>query len=159
MENDKKMRFELVQLLTESRAHAGYQAVIKDFPMDRINDLFPNGEYDAWKLLEHMRLTQNDIWEFIVNPDYQEKEWPKDFWPDKEIEATPEMWQATVDGFIDDQRKLVGIINDLETDILEKIPWGSGQTILTEILTAADHNSYHIGEFGIMRQVMDTWRL
>jgi hypothetical protein len=32
-----------------------------------------------------------------------------------------------------------------------------GQTILREILLVADHNAYHIGEFAILRQVMQTW--
>ncbi len=26
-----------------------------------------------------------------------------------------------------------------------------------EVLLVADHNSYHIGEFAILRQVMGTW--
>jgi hypothetical protein len=30
-------------------------------------------------------------------------------------------------------------------------------TILREILVVADHNAYHIGEFAILRQVMQAW--
>ena len=33
-----------------------------------------------------------------------------------------------------------------------------GQTILREVLLQADHNTYNIGEFAILRQVMGAWR-
>jgi hypothetical protein len=39
-----------------------------------------------------------------------------------------------------------------------RIPHGTGQNILKEIMVVADHNAYHIGEFAILRQVMGTWK-
>jgi hypothetical protein len=50
------------------------------------------------------------------------------------------------------------MVADPMVDLYAPIPHGSGQTILREILLAADHNAYHIGEFAILRQVMGTWR-
>ena len=44
-------------------------------------------------------------------------------------------------------------------DLWAPIPQGTGQTIAREIMVVADHNAYHIGEFAIMRQVMETWGL
>jgi hypothetical protein len=38
-----------------------------------------------------------------------------------------------------------------------KIPWGGDHTILGAVLIVSDRNAYHLGEFAIMRQVMDTW--
>ena len=55
-------------------------------------------------------------------------------------------------------KKLSDIIKNPKKDLYKKIEWGDGQTILREALLVADHNSYHIGEFGIMRRVMRTWR-
>ena len=50
------------------------------------------------------------------------------------------------------------IVLDPETDLFAPIPHGyGGHTILREALLVADHNAYHIGEFGILRQVMNTW--
>ena len=46
---------------------------------------------------------------------------------------------------------------DAQIDLHARIPWGTGQTVLRELLLVADHNAYHIGEFAIMRQVMGTW--
>jgi hypothetical protein len=36
------------------------------------------------------------------------------------------------------------------------LPHAKGYTVLREILLVSDHNAYHIGEFAVLRQVMDT---
>ena len=134
-----------------------FEAAIADFPPERINDRFPNGEYTAWHLLEHLRITQWDILDFIRNPRYEERDWPEDYWPDRDKTATPDDWRRTLAAFEADQRALEAILMDPATELYAPIPHGSGQNILREMLVVADHNAYHIGEFAIMRQVMGTW--
>ena len=46
---------------------------------------------------------------------------------------------------------------DPATDLTAPLPAGDKYTILREILVVADHTAYHVGEFGILRQVMGTW--
>lgn len=134
-----------------------FDEAVKDYPMDKINEFFPNGEYSAWHLLEHIRRTQHDILDFIINPNYKELEWPKDYWPKKGERAGKKDWETTINNFYKDLKVLEKIVEDSETDFYKKIPWGDGQNIFREILLVADHNSYHIGEFAIIRQVMKTW--
>ena len=157
MDENKIIRKLLAKLLTESNAHMGLDEAVENFPMKRINEIFPNGEYSAWGLLEHIRRTQNDILKFIDSPDYKEKEWPKDYWPEPDQKATVKEWNATLAGWHDDMEKLVKLVKNPQTDLYAKIPDGTGQNIFREILLVADHNAYHTGEFAIMRQVMGTW--
>jgi hypothetical protein len=138
-------------------AHMSFDDAVAEYPMASINTPFPKGTYTAWHLLEHLRLTQQDILDFIRNADYAEREWPKDYWPPSDRAATPEEWQATLDGFHEDLTALQAIVADSATDLEARIPHGEGQTIFREMLVVADHNAYHIGEFAIMRQVMGTW--
>jgi hypothetical protein len=154
---DEIIRDLLVKLLTQSHAHMDLNEAVADFPMKRINEIFPNGEYSAWGLLEHIRRTQNDILEFIVNPKYLEKEWPKDYWPIPGHKATVSEWNETINNWQKDMEKLVKLVKNPNTDLYIKIPGGNGQNIFREILLVADHNAYHIGEFAIIRQVMGTW--
>lgn len=135
----------------------GLDEAVRNYPLAKINDEFPNGEYSSWQLLEHIRRTQNDILNFIINPHYQELDWPKDYWPARKEKAAQKDWDKTIALFKKDFRELVKIIDNPKTDLFAKIRWGDGQTILREILLVADHNAYHIGEFAIMRQVMNTW--
>lgn len=157
MDKDKILKKQLISLLKGGHAHMTLAEAVEDYPMDKINEIFPNGDYSSWHLLEHIRRTQNDILEFIINPKYKYKEWPKDYWPEKNEKAKEAQWKETVKKFHKDQDKLEKIIKNRKTDLYKKIPWGEGQNIIREIQTVADHNSYHIGEFAIMRQVMGTW--
>ena len=132
--------------------------VVVNFPEDHMNTIFPNGTYTPWHLLEHIRRTQWDILDFIVNSNYQELSWPDDYWPRKDEKTTQKAWDKTIARFENDLKELQNIVKNPKTDLYAKIPHGDGQTILREILVVADHTSYHIGEFAIMRQVMETWK-
>jgi hypothetical protein len=157
MDTVKITRELLVKLLTQSHAHMGFDEAVKDFPVNKINEIFPGGQYGAWGLLEHIRRTQSDILEFIISSEYMEKEWPKDYWPTPGYKASEIEWQETIKGWHKDMDQLVKLVINPKTDLYAKIPNGTGQNIFQEILLVADHNAYHIGEFAILRQVMKTW--
>jgi hypothetical protein len=157
MDTETVTREQLLQLLHKSQAHMDFDQAVQDYPMEQINTLFPNGVYSAWALLEHMRITQWDILDFIRNPHYKYMDWPADYWPKRGTQASEADWQGTIAAFHADLKALEDIVKDPKTDLYARIPHGEGQTILREIMLVADHNAYHIGEFAIMRQVMGTW--
>src|SRR5581483_8133640 len=154
---DASTREHLIWQLKGGMAHAPLRAVVADFPMDQINTKFPNGEYGAWALLEHIRRGQWDMLDFIRNPDYKEQKWPDDYWPARDFVATEKDWRETLAAYEADLQALQDIVADPTTDLHAKIPHGSGQTIFREVLQVVDHMAYHLGEFAIMRQVMSNW--
>lgn len=157
MNSELVIREQLIELLKGGHAHMPLIEAVKDFPEEYMNTLFPNGTYSPWDLLEHIRITQWDILDFIQNPDYQEISWPDKYWPPKSKKATEKDWKKTIKLFEKDNLALQNLVKNPKTDLYAKIPQGNGQTIFREMLVVADHNSYHIGEFAIMRQVMNTW--
>ena len=46
---------------------------------------------------------------------------------------------------------------DPATDLRAPLANGPQHTVLREVRVVANHNSYHLGEFGILRQVMGSW--
>jgi hypothetical protein len=53
---------------------------------------------------------------------------------------------------------LVDIVQNPATDLYAQIPHGwEGHNVLWEILVVVGHNVYHLGELGILRQVMGLW--
>jgi hypothetical protein len=157
MKPDVILREHLLTLLKGGNAYMPFSEAVADFPVKYMNTVFPNGTYSPWALLEHIRITQWDILDFIRNPQYEELTWPADYWPPKERKAVKKDWEKTIDQFQKDSIELQKIVKNPKTDLYAKIPHGTGQTILREILLVADHNAYHTGEFTIMRQVMKTW--
>ncbi|MFC1953283.1 DinB family protein [Chloroflexota bacterium] len=157
MNQDEIIRYNLLALLTGKSARMSFDDCVRSFPMDRINESFPNADYSPWDLLEHTRLAQEDILDFIINPDYKNRNFPNDYWPPKGKKATPADWENTVNGYKKDLDELENMVKNPETDLYYLIPWGTGQTLLREIITVSNHNDFHLGEFAIMRQVMGTW--
>jgi hypothetical protein len=157
MNADQVLRQQLVNLLRVAQAHAPFEEVVADFPMERINGRAPNVSYSPWHLLEHIRLTQRDILDFIRDPNYVERPWPAGYWPVAGTRADSAAWQRTIDDYLADRDALEHIVLDPATDLTAPLPAGEKYTVLREILVVADHTAYHVGEFGILRQVMGTW--
>lgn len=157
--NDNEVRNQLVRMLTVRQAHMTLEDAVADFPENQINSKPPRCDYTFWHLLEHMRIAQQDILEYILSESYEWPSFPDDYWPDKTTKTDMEGWQNTIHLFLEDRQRLVEIINDPEVDLFAALP-NSGEyqhNILREINIIASHNAYHIGELGILRQAMDLW--
>jgi hypothetical protein len=104
-----------------------------------------------------MRITQWDILEFIRNPNHVSPDWPVGYWPSPEAQAGKDQWQQTIAAFRADLKALEAMVTHPETNLFAPLPQGLPYTIFREIMVVANHNSYHIGEFAILRQIMNTW--
>jgi hypothetical protein len=136
-----------------------FEDAIADFPAEHINTRPTNCDYTFWHLLEHMRICQRDILNYIRSPDYKWPTFPDDLWPDKSAQTDHVGWQQTIASFRQDRQKLVEIINDPATDLFAPLQ-NSGEyrhTVLREINIIASHNAYHTGELGVLRQVAGLW--
>jgi hypothetical protein len=151
------MREQLLALLKGGHAHMTFDAAVADFPLDAINRKPPNVPYSPWHLLEHIRLAQWDILEFIRNSAHISPDWPAGYWPLSDAQANAAQWQQTIAAFRADLKSLEELVADPGTDLFTPLPQGLPYTIFREIMVVANHNSYHIGEFAILRQVMNTW--
>ena len=151
------LREELLALIDGHGAHMPFDEAVADFPDDAINRLPPNVPYTPWHLLEHIRITQLDILQYIRDRAYLAPNWPEEYWPARDATATPAQFAETVEAFRADSAALHDLVADPATDLFEVIPNTPGHTILREMRVTGDHNAYHIGEFAILRQVMGTW--
>ena len=159
MNNDKELRNQLIRLLTVRQAHMDFEDAVANFPEEHINTRPPNCGYTFWHLLEHMRICQKDILDYIVADDYEWPNFPDDLWPDQSAETDLSGWQQTIENFCADLQKLADIINDPDLDLFAPLP-NSGQhqhNILREINIIASHNAYHTGELAVLRGAMGLW--
>jgi DinB superfamily len=154
---DKELREYLAKALTWGEAHVDWKQALSGLaPVHR--DIRPAGApYSAWELLEHARISQRDILDFATNPHYAAKEWPAQYWPKSPAPPDAAAWDKSVKEFAKDAQAMVKLLQDPRTDLLAKIPHGTGQTILRQALLLADHNAYHLGEFVLVRRLLGAW--
>ncbi|MGZ6296759.1 MAG: DinB family protein [Candidatus Limnocylindrales bacterium] len=157
MDDDAELRRQLVAGLEGGDTHMGLEEAVRDFPDEAINARPPNVPYSPWHILEHLRLTQLDILRYVTEPGYVSPPWPSGYWPAREATATRAQFEATLAGFRSDVQALARLIRDPGTDLLAPLAHAPEHTILREVRLVGNHNSYHLGEFAILRQVMGTW--
>jgi hypothetical protein len=134
-----------------------FEEAVRDFPAQFMNTNPPHVDYTPWALLEHLRISQFDILEYIRNPAYSSPPWPAGYWPAGGAQADEAAWSRSVEAFRSDRQALEAIVADPRTDLAAPLAHTPGHTVLREVLLVAGHSAFHLGEFGILRQVMQTW--
>ncbi len=152
--DEPQLRQHLRRLLDWKDAHANFDAAVKDLPPE-LRGVQPAGlPYSAWQIVEHIRLAQQDILEFSVDPAYRERTFPGDYWPADPVPAAG-AWERSIAGFHADLKALERLAN--EAELFDRIPHGTGQTYLRELLLVADHNAYHVGQLVLVRRLLGAW--
>lgn len=151
------LRTHVLDLLDMKGAHAPFARAVEEMPMDK-RGRRPDGlPYSPWELVEHMRIAQHDILDFCRNADYEQPNWPDDYWPGAATPPNDEAWNGSIRQFQDDLNRLRDLFSDPDLDLYAEIPYGSGQTYLREALLVADHNAYHTGQLITVRRLLDAW--
>ncbi|HEX2203967.1 MAG TPA: DinB family protein [Longimicrobium sp.] len=151
------LREHLRRLLDWQDAHASYDTAVDDVPAPLRGKQPDRLPYSPWQLVEHLRITQEDILDFCVNPAYAEKRWPHDYWPPDTAPPTPDAWDRSVAAFRADREALQRLAADPAVDLFAAIPHGQGQTYLRELLLVADHTAYHVGQLVAVRRLLGGW--
>jgi len=154
---NSELRDHVAKLLGWQEAHAGFDKAVAELP-EPLRGRVPQGlPYSPWQLVEHMRITQHDILDFCRNPAYQEVPWPDDYWPRSPALPSAAVWDETLRRFREDRAALQRLARDPAIDLAARIPHGTGQTYLRELLLAADHTAYHVGELIVVRRLLGAW--
>ena len=154
MNDEKALREQLVRLLDWDGAHARFDDAVKDFPEELRGTRPPGGPHSAWELLEHLRITLWDILEFSRDAKHVSPEFPSGYWPSHEAPPAATAWDESAAAYRRDLRALADLAADDSVDLYARIPHGDGQTILREIVLAADHNAYHVGQLMMVRRIL-----
>lgn len=157
MEHDKLLRQQLAKLVDWNEAHADLSATVDGFPAKlrgQVPERFP---HSAWQLLEHIRIALWDILEFSRDAKHKSPKWPEEYWPKTAAPPTDKAWDESVKAILNIQEELRKLVKDPSRDLFKPFPHGDGQTLLREVLLAADHNAYHLGQLVLVRKALGEW--
>jgi len=151
------VRDHLVRVLDWRDAHVEFDAAVDGIGPEHRGKTPPGLPYSPWQLVEHIRITQNDILDFSLNASYREKKWPDDYWPSYPAPPSEAAWDESIASYVRDRDALKQSVRDRTLDLAAKIPHGNGQTYLREVLLVADHTAYHVGQIVLVRRLLGIW--
>ncbi len=154
---DEAIRDHLRRLLEWQDAHVGFDKVVAGIPPAQRGQKPAGLPYSPWQLVEHLRRAQADILDFCVNPNYRELEFPGDYWPESAAPASDGEWDDCLRRFHADRRALQALAANTAIDLTSRISHGQGQTYFRELVLAADHLAYHLGELVVVRRLLGIW--
>jgi hypothetical protein len=155
--NDSVLREYLQKVLTWHGAHTDWKRGLAGLPGKHRGAKPAGVPYSLWELLEHARIAQWDILEFCRNPKHVSPDWPSGYWPRTPSPPSAASWDKSVKAFEKDLTAMAKFVGDPKTDLFKPISHGSGQTVIREVLLLADHNSYHMGQFVLLRRLLGAW--
>jgi uncharacterized damage-inducible protein DinB len=155
---DTALRAQLADFLDWKNAHVGLDDALKGIP-PRLRGAVPAGfAHSVWQIVEHIRIAQHDILDFCTNADYEEMKWPDDYWPKAPAPKNAAAWRAALADYRRDRKALQRLAADRRIDLFAKIPHGSGQTYIRELLLVADHTAYHVAQIVDVRRALGNWK-
>lgn len=154
--SERVLRDQLVAQLEGGQAYLPVIDIFAGFPAEHAGRHVGEIRHTPWELLEHMRIAQWDILFFTLDPQHVTPPWPDEHWPKASTPASEDAWHESVTAFLSGLNQVKALARDPEIPLFEKIPHGSGQTYLREILLVADHNAHHLGQLLMLRRALET---
>jgi uncharacterized damage-inducible protein DinB len=155
--DDRSLRQLLSKALAWEDAHVSFDTVTDGVPAELRGERPAGIPHSLWQLVEHLRITQYDILDFCRNSSYEEMKWPDDYWPADPAPPNAAAWDESIKQFRRDRQALQDLAADTSVDLEARIPHGSGQTYLRELVLVADHSAYHIGQIVLVRRLLGIW--
>lgn len=152
MSNEEALRDLLGRVLDWDSAHVRFDDAVKDFPPELRGKRPAGGPHSAWELLEHLRIALHDILEFSRGSEHVSPEWPSGYWPPTQEPPSEKAWDESAASYREHLTAMASLANS--ADLYAPIPHGDGQTVLRELLLAADHNAYHLGQLMMVRRIL-----
>jgi hypothetical protein len=157
VDRDRSLRDHFMYLLAGEGAHAPFDRVIAGWPEAQRGIIPAGAAHSGWMLLEHLRLAQSDIVEYVRSPSHVSPPWPEGYWPATDEPPDPGAWDRAAAAFGADVGTLRGWVDDPAVDLLAPLPHAPAATVLREVLLVADHNAYHLGQMVVVRRLLGVW--
>jgi len=154
----KDLKKHIVKSLKGGQAFVPIEKTIENVNPE-IRNVRPNNHlHSVWEELEHLRIAQEDIYKYMIDPNWKSPKWPDNYWGNPSTDVTDEVWEKTHSGFLKDLDAVIALVENPDTDLLKIIPHTESHTYLREFLILIEHNAYHIGKIIDIRKVLGDWK-
>lgn len=147
----------LVKQIDSKNAHVDFSQAVQGLTYKQTGIKVEGLPHTVWELIEHIRISQDDILTFCQNSEYEAPDWPDDYWPDSAGPDSEKALQKSIRSVREGIEKMQEMVSNLHNDLQKPIPHGDGQTLFREAMLFVDHNAYHIGQIVQVRRALGSW--
>ena len=147
----------LLEFLEAHPAHVDAKKAFQDLNPANRHKKVKNFSHTIWEELEHLKIAQEDILQYMLTSNWKSPKWPQEYWPVKKEKISEQEWNHSMNGFFSDLKKVQDFVKNSGVNLIEKIPHAKNHTYLREILLIIDHNAYHLGKIVEMRKAFKNW--
>ncbi|MEJ2103752.1 MAG: DinB family protein [Ignavibacteriaceae bacterium] len=151
------LREQLIKALNGGQAFTPFKEALEGIAQENRNKKVNENTHTIWQELEHIRIAQEDILQYMIDPNWKSPRWPDEYWPRESKDLSEKTWQKSYEGFFNDLHSVIQLVKNPEIDLLEIIPHTENHTYLREILLIIEHNAYHIGKIVDIRKSLNNW--
>ena len=155
--DDPTLRTQLEPLIRGEGAHLPVERALAGLPASLRGERPAGLEHSVWQLLEHIRIAQQDILEYALDPDWVSPSWPDGYWPADAAPASESAWDESLAAFRRDRERALALLRDPERDLTAPLPHAKQHNLLRQLLLLADHNAYHAGQIVDARRLLNAW--
>lgn len=147
----------MLEQLAGGHAHVDFYQAVQGLTFKQAGIRVEGVPHTIWELMEHIRIAQDDILEFCKNPNYEELDWPDDYWPPDSKPESKEAFEKSVRAITEGIEEMRKLIRDPQNNLQKPFAHGEGQTLFKEAMLIVDHNAYHIGQMVLIRRLLGSW--
>ena len=155
--NNKVFREAIVKSLKGEGAHISTLKVLKTIDPGIVSSRPKSEIHSPWENMEHMRIAQNDILQYTIDPEWVSPQWPDEYWPSLKTKVDKQRWEDSLTKFEHDLNRLIELVRNPEIDLTAPLPHAPHHTYLREVLLVVDHNAYHLAQIVLARKMLGDW--
>ncbi len=141
-------------MLQGGEAHGDVETLARRIPANLRGKRPRGAAHSAWELLEHIRLAQRDILDYVLDPGYESPPWPEGYWPESPAPPSARAWSTSLNAIKEDRDQLIKLVADKKRDLFAPIGPNGEHDLFREVLISADHAGYHLGQLALLAQML-----
>jgi len=154
MDNDQKLRNQLVKLLKQGNAFMPIFSQLDSIPYENTGFRLEGFAHTIWELTEHIRLALHDLVEYSKDSYYQSPPWPDGYWPENDAPGSSREWSESIEHIENLLNEMINMVKDTTNDLLEPFIANADHNLLRQANIAAEHAAYHGGQIAMLNKAL-----
>mgnify|MGYP000267583302 CR=1 FL=1 len=154
MDNDKKLRNQLVKLLKQGNAFMPLSDQLNSFPYENTGVRLEGFAHTIWELTEHIRLALHDLVEYAKDSYYQSPPWPDGYWPENPAPDSRKEWAESTEHIDTLLNEIISMVQNTSNDLFESFKANADHNLLRQATIAAEHAAYHAGQIAMINKAL-----